>query len=303
MNIEQANTIPLSQILNKMGQKPQKETKTRIKYLSPYRNENTPSFFVFIKNNRWYDFGDQRGGDVVELVQLYLQSQNVISDVCAALRWVRAMIDYARITPVPVLDSYGKQCKGQESTLVFKKAEPISKVGLIRYGESRGIPPSILKRYMKQVFFLNKESGKSIFALGMKNESKGYDLRNPAFKGCIRQKDITFVRGQLKPPGVHVFEGAMDFLTAITTREGKPFEDDTIILHSLNCMEKGTAYIRKYGYTYCYTWFDNDLPGRKATLAWKEFCKREHGLLHIPMNTDYLPYKDVNAAHMARLEL
>jgi len=303
MNIEQANSVPLPEILDKMGQKPHKQTKTRIQYLSPYREENTPSFFVFIKSNRWYDFGDQQGGDVINLVRLYLKSQNVNSDAGAALRWVRAMISYVRITPVAVEDSYSQTCNGKKRNLVFKKAEAITKTGLIRYAESRGIPPSVLRRYMLQVFFLNKETGKSIFALGMKNESNGYDLRNAVFKGCLRKKDITFIHGERNTPGVNVFEGSMDFLTAITQREGKPFTEDSIILHSLNCMDKGTAYIRGYGYTFCYTWFDNDLAGRRATLAWQEFCKRENGLQHIPMNEKYRPYKDVNAAHMARLEL
>ena len=60
MNIENANAVPLAEILEKMGQKPKKTTPNSIKYLSPYRNEKTASFFVF-KDNRWWDYGTGEG--------------------------------------------------------------------------------------------------------------------------------------------------------------------------------------------------------------------------------------------------
>ncbi|MCX6315964.1 MAG: toprim domain-containing protein [Bacteroidetes bacterium] len=303
MNIEQAKAIPLSIILEKMGVNPHTTTPKRIRYLSPYRPEKTPSFFVYAGDNRWYDYGDARGGDVIDLVQCYLESQQVGATVSDALRWLKNMIAYQPITPVSVPDAY-PACAGKDQTLVFKNAEPLKHTGLIRYGESRGIPPSILKQYLEQVSFLNRNSGKTLIALGMRNESKGYDVRNPNFKGCIRTKDISFIRGTIpKPPGIHVFEGFMDFLSVITQRNGKPFDDDALILHSLNCMQKGTAYLRHYGYEQCFTWFDNDEPGRKAIAVWDEFCSNEPGLKHIPQNLHYAPYKDVNAAHMAKLEL
>lgn len=303
MNIEQAKAIPLSIILEKMGVKPHATTPKRIRYLSPYRNEKTPSFFVYTTDNRWYDYGDSRGGDGITLVQCYLESQQVGASVSDALRWLKNMTAYEPITQVPVTDS-PPNCDGQDQTLVFKNAEPLKHIGLIRYGESRGIAPSILKHYLEEVSFLNRNSGKTLIALGMKNESKGYEVRNPNFKGCLRTKDISFIRGTTpKPPGIHVFEGFMDFLSVITQRNGKAFDDDTLILHSLNCMDKGTAYLRHYGYQTCYTWFDHDEPGRKATKAWDAFCRNEPGLTHTPQNQHYAPYKDVNAAHMAKLEL
>lgn len=286
-----------------MGIKPHTTTPRRTRYLSPYRPEKTPSFFVYTGDNRWYDYGDRRGGDVINLVQCYLESQQVGATISDALRWLNNMTAYEPIKAVAVADSY-PTCDGRDETLVFKDAVPLKHTGLIRYGESRGIPPFILKQYLEQISFVNRNSGKILIALGMKNESKGYDVRNPSFKGCIRSKDISFIRGTIpKPPGIHVFEGFMDFLSVITQRNGKPFDDDTLILHSLNCMEKGTAYLRHYGYQHCYTWFDNDEPGQKATAAWDEFCSNEPGLKHIPQNEHYAPYKDVNAAHMAKLEL
>lgn len=286
-----------------MDRLPQRENDHEIWFLSPFREEKTASFKVNKKTNTWIDFGTGQSGDTLDCVRAYLESQGVASTCRDALRWTRNMTGYVRIKPVENGEDYHRWGQ-KDHTLVFKKAIPIQEYGLIRYGESRGIPPSILKKYLLEIHFLNNKSGKTIKALGLKNEGKGYEVRNPFFKGCIQKKDITFIRGTIpKPPGVHVFEGFMDFLSVITQRDGKPFDDDTIILNSLNCMDQGSAFIRNYGYERCYTWMDNDIPGKAATKAWDDFCKNEEGLMHLPMNKEYEPYKDVNAHHMAKLEL
>ncbi len=138
----------------------------------------------------------------------------------------------------------------------------------------------------------------------MRNDLKGYELRNPYFKGCIGKKYITFIRGTTpKPDGINVFEGAFDFLSVLAQQEGKPLRNDAIILHSLSNLKKASAYIKNYGYKNCFTWMDNDEPGKQATNSWTEFCKTEEELRHISMSSLFAPYKDVNAAHMAKLEL
>lgn len=151
---------------------------------------------------------------------------------------------------------------------------------------------------------MNKQTNKTFFALGLKNEEKGYEYRNLYFKGCVRKKSITFVRGETpKPPAIHIFEGFMDFLSVIAQHEGKRLKHDAIILNSLSQIKEAIAYIKGYGYERAYTWLDNDDAGKMATAAFAEFFKTEDNLIHQPMNKHYAPYKDVNAAHMAKLGL
>lgn len=287
-----------------MGQEPNQSTQTKIKYHSPYRNEKTPSFFVFTKTNRWWDFGAKEGGDVVDLVKKYLDSQKASCEVSDALRWTKNMVSFIGISPVAVYDSYAEKSRADEKTLELKHTGPIKEKGLILYGKKRGITQSVLKQYFEQVHIFNKNTCKTFITLGMRNESNGYDLRNPIFKGCIGTKDITFIRGTIiKPSAIHVFEGAFDFVTLIEQRKGKPLENDAIILHSLNCMDKGSAFIRNYGYSKCYSWMDNDTAGLIAVKSWDDFCKLEENLQHVPMNAKYAPHNDVNAAHMFKLGL
>lgn len=302
MNIEQAKAIPVSVILDKMNLTPQRTSGHKTLYFSPFRNEKTASFWVDTQKNLWCDYGNMqwKGGDGIHLVRAYLFYQGMDHHVTDALRWMRNMTGFIPVIR-PVAD---EDEKPTESTLKWKYTGKITKPYLIEYAEKRGIPYSVLTKYFKQSYILNTNSGLSFHSLSMRNDMKGHELRNENFKGCLGRKYITFIRGtDAKPDGINIFEGAFDFVSVITQQNGKPMKDDVMILHSLSNLKKATAYIRNYGYKKCFTWMDNDKPGLEAVDAWEEFCKTEEGLLHVPMNHLYKPYKDVNAAHMASLEL
>ncbi|MBS1509388.1 MAG: toprim domain-containing protein [Bacteroidetes bacterium] len=302
MNIEQAKSIPISVILDKLNLAPQRTSGHRVLYFSPFRREKTPSLWVDTKNNLWRDFGDSKwiGGDIIHLVRGYLNNENENCEVTDALRWLRNMTGFIPdIKPVIDPDEVSA-----EKTLVLREVNKIKQVKLIEYGNNRGIPESILRTYFVEAAVFNTKTQKKFYSLCMRNDLKGYELRNPYFKGCIGKKYITFIRGtKPKPEGINIFEGAFDFASAIAQLNGKPFENDSLILHSLSNLKKASAYLKNYGYRYAYTWMDNDEPGIEATKSWEGFCKTEENLLHVPMNEIYLPYKDVNAAHMAKLEL
>jgi len=175
---------------------------------------------------------------------------------------------------------------------------------LENYLSDRGIPITIGARYLKELRIHNHETGNHFIALGFKNEDEGYEIRNKRFKGSVKAKNISFIRGSI--PGnkeIHIFEGVFDFLTAITQNEGKHFDGDVIVLNSIAMLSRATPYLKGYGYKVLYSWMDNDESGKRATVALQEFSQTEEGLQHIPMNDRYAPYKDVNAAHMAKLGL
>lgn len=300
MNIEYAKTIPMPIILDKIGSKPVRQKGDELWYLSPLREEKTASFHVHTKKNVWYDFGEGTGGDTIAFVCAYLKASDVRHSVSDALRWLKNMVQGLQvIKPVPVED-YAEE----DRKTVLKSVRPLEHTALLNYLNSRGIPKSIATTYLKEIRVCHKETGKQFFAAGIRNEEGGYNYRNVFFKGTVGKKSITFIRGKIpKPEGIHLFEGFMDYLSAITQREGQPFGDDAIILNSLSQMREATAYIRNYGYRIGYTWLDNDQPGKQATANFREFFKTEPDLRHKPMNDQYAPYKDVNAAHMVKLGL
>jgi hypothetical protein len=302
MNIEQANAISIAKILETMGIQPTRQTNHEVWYLSPLRNEKTASFKIHVKRNVWYDFGEGIGGDVVSLVCNYLGSQKQSHSVSDALKWIENNI--GRESGFKRIDADEEIDNDRSSKLSITSVRPVKRRVLIDYLESRGIPITVADRILREVRVHNAATDKNFFALGLRNEESGYELRNLNFKGCIGTKSISFLRGnQPKPDGINLFEGFMDYLSVLTQNEGRPFKDDTIILNSLSCLRHAIPYIKGYGYKVAFTWMDNDQPGKKAAKILDEFFKTEEGLRHKPMNHLYRPFKDVNAWHMQTLGL
>jgi len=300
MNIQQAKAIPIAEILEKIGVKPIKQTKNEYWYKSPIRNENTASFHVNIKSNIWYDFGLGKGGDNIDLVCQHLEASKVGSSISDALRWLDNMFGQT-ITIMPIRSSEPHK---SESKLKLVDVRDLSFRGLLNYLENRGIPLSVAKHVLKEVRVHNSETGKTFLAVGLINEDDGYEIRNPKVKSSVKAKHISFIRGtNPDKKGIHVFEGMLDYLSAIADNNNKFFEEDTIVLNSLSLLTKATPYIKDYGYRIAYTWLDNDDAGRNATKALHEFFATQEGLNHVPMNERYWPHKDVNEWHMNKLGL
>lgn len=299
MNIHDANRISIPEILAKLNLEPKKSQNTKSWYLSPFRNEKTASFQVDLKTNRWYDFGEGFGGDVVDFVCNYLKYHKEAHSKSDALRWIKNMsddsVDFLKNAPIP------NDSDKDAPALIFKKSGEINHLGLVNYLAKRGIPLLIAKKHLKEVQVLNKVTNRKIIALGLSNEEGGFELRNPIFKGCIAPKAISFIRGEIpKPHSISIFEGFMDYLSIVTQMNGRPLKGDAIILNSLSCLSQINAYIRGYGYTHVYTWMDNDEAGKKATIMLDNFLKSQEGIIHKPMNTVYASYKDVNEWHISK---
>lgn len=303
MNIEQAKAIPLTKILEHLNLRPKREFKDDAWYLSPLRDEKTASFHVNLKKNKWYDFGEGIGGDGINLAQEILKLQRLSYSIPEALTWLKSIIAGNIVNlPKPQNDNHPEP-DGYRYQLDY--ATPIFNAHLIDYLSSRGIPLSVASKSLLQVFIRNKVTDRRLFALGLRTVRGGYELVNPYIKGSIGAKSISFIRGSKpKPPGIHFFEGMMDYLSVITQMNGRRLQDDVIILNSVNNLPQVLPYLYQYGYSVGYTWMDNDRAGEKAQLSLKHIFQQENTFMaHCPMNDVYKPFKDVNAWHMNKLEL
>ncbi len=296
MNIKEAKAIPMAVILEKIGYQPVKEKGHKAVYSSPLRAERTPSFHVNNAMNAWYDFGEGKGGNVVDFTCAYLASQKETNSISDALHWLSRL---AGVTS-HITTAYKPTFIDKEPSLVVKKTSSIQHKALLNYLTQRRIPLSVATPHLVQVFLYNPTSSKSFFALGMKNEEDGFELRNPFFKGSAGQKTISFIRGMVaKPSSINLFEGSFDYLSALAYQKVNRFADDTIILHSLSLISHALPYITNYGYRNAFTWLDNDTAGTKATHLLADFFATEDGLQHKPMNAVYAGHKDVNAWHIS----
>lgn len=89
MNISEAKRIRIVDFLQTLGHLPIRIRHNQYWYLSPCREEQSPSFKVNDKLNEWYDFGLSEGGGIIELVlRLYR-----LCSVSEALRMIENQVN------------------------------------------------------------------------------------------------------------------------------------------------------------------------------------------------------------------
>lgn len=289
MNLEQAFAISLVDFLARLGHKPTKVRGQKYWYLSPYRNERTASFNVNMEKNQWYDHGDGRGGGIIALTKLLFH----INDTSEALRRIE---EHSSAIPVMLNKP---PCVVLETIPVMENVRiyPLTHQALLNYLAKRGIRQDIARLYCKEVHY--ELRGKRYFNIGFANNSSGYELRNPYFKGCMGKKDITIIHNknhasELDSTCCHVFEGFINFLSfLVLILMGKLnvpdyATHDYIILNSVSNVGKVLKMLDNYDRIF--TYLDNDKPGQKAT----ETILGIHGSAVIDMAFFYHPHNDLN---------
>ena len=88
-------------------------------------------------------------------------------------------------------------------------------------------------------------NGKEYYGIGFKNNSGGYEIRNPYFKASSSPKDITTFNNGAKE--VTVFEGFFDFLSFMAIHKNQPqIPTDFVILNSVSFFEKARPFMEEH---------------------------------------------------------
>jgi DNA primase len=83
LSIEEARQIDITDYLSRLGYQPTKVRNYDYWYLSPLRIEKTPSFKVNKKLNVWFDFGEGKGGNLIDFAIQYFKCS--VSEVLTRL--------------------------------------------------------------------------------------------------------------------------------------------------------------------------------------------------------------------------
>lgn len=254
MNCKKANEMNIARFLMSKGINPDKTVGNSFWYCSPLRNEKTPSFKVDLVKNLWHDFGTGTGGSLVDLVCKYY---NV--DVPGAL-----LILFGASIETPILSFSDKQSlsHNQESRLVVKNVQPLQNYALIQYLNGRKINPGFACLYCREAHYNTPTSDRSYFSIAFENDRHGYELRNKYFKGSTSPKDITTIPGK-NGFAVNVFEGFVDFLSALTYYNIQQPSCDTIVLNGVGFIQKIIDRLPRYARINLY--LDNDNAGKEAS--------------------------------------
>ncbi|WP_109438544.1 toprim domain-containing protein [Aquimarina sp. AU119] len=271
LNCEKARSICLVETLAKLGHFPNRKSGKEAWFLSPFRSEAQASFKVSLRDNYWIDFGTFEGGNTIDLI--------VKLNQCSVKE---ALVFLSNETSG---FSFQQQRIFEKETvrLEIQKVQTIQHQALLNYLKSRKIPISVAKRYCKEVWYRNK--GRTFFAIGLKNQLGGWELRNKYYKTSTSPKTYShFNKGH---QNLIVVEGMFDLLSLEALLEEGLKDNDVIILNSVAFIKRIMPFLGNYKSVKLY--LDNDTSGDRAT----EYLLESHS-----KSTDYRAtyegYKDAN---------
>ena len=276
--------------LERKGVKPVRRTAAYALYCSPLREETHPSFKVDTEKNLWIDYGEGRGGSIIDLCMRM--------EGCTLSEAIRLLGQNA-----PVNGTYSFL-----NDFVPNNSQPVMAVnGARRLIEISDTLPSHFQEYLTKVRCINLEKampflkcisyevrGRRYQAIGFANLTGGYELRDDkTFKGTIAPKDITPIFTDRAEP-VCIFEGFMDFLSFLSMKE--EIINHCLVMNSVSNVARTIRYLNDRHLTHIRAFLDNDEAGRRAV---QDFIKA--GFHVEDMNIHYKDFKDLNDFHVSRV--
>ncbi len=272
--------ISIKQYLENRNINPIKDRNYYGMYLSPFRNDNNPSFKVDYEQNLWHDFGTGEGGSIIDLVMKMdncnlseairkLQNKESVSE---SLFFQRNMIDKTEKQSV----------KQTEPKISIFKEIPIGNPALISYLNERHINIEIAKQHCSEIHY--EVNGKPYYAIGFKNDNNGFILRNNFFKGCTSSDITTIDKGKSH---CCVFEGFIDYLSFLSLKNEPSIESNIVVLNSVNNLNKASDFLKRHNTIY--TFLDNDEAGKRCLNEIQKLGKTVSD-----QSQFYGGYKDIN---------
>ncbi len=288
MNIQQAKSIPLETILSQWGHEPTRTKGHETWYFSPLRQEKTPSFHIDNKNQIWFDFGEGKGGTIIDLVMSWLQARGRPSSISDALKWLDGQPSFPKSDFKKPTSNQTKHPKIYR----FLEDKPLAHPKLFEYLQSRAIDLDIACVYLREARLWHRQKQKEYYGLSFGNDKGGVEFRNPFMKSSFGKKAITTIEGQTDT-SLHLFEGFMDFLSLLTIYEAEKPNSKVIVLNSLSLQSGLLTKLDDFTGT-IYSWYDNDKAGQGATQQLLSWSGTRDAIQIKPMNDSYESYKDVN---------
>ncbi|MBA5629224.1 toprim domain-containing protein [Moheibacter lacus] len=253
MNCKQFNNIPLEEVLQNLGHLPTKQNEKEAWYLNPFSNESQASFKLDKRQNLWYLFSEGIGGNNTDFMMKYLNAS-----VKEVLVWVKEQY----------FSSFHQQnqnyTQGSDKTnYQITEIKELQNPNLIKYLQERGLSSNVYP-LIKEVHFTIGD--KKLYAIGFKNESGGWELRNQYYKGAVLKKDISMIylnqNNQLKNKNVVVFEGFIDALSFVEIK--RFFKGDLLVMNSIALLSKTKEQLKNYSKIHLF--LDNDRSGEKCKI-------------------------------------
>ncbi len=254
MTINQAKEMDMVEYLSKLGHEPMRISGKSYWYLSPLHDEKTASFKINRNLNRWYDFAECKGGNLVDFGILYHRCN--VKELLRKLNGASLSPNFNK----PSLHTKTEKSDNENSIQIISEFQ-LTSYSLLEYLRERRIKAEIAARYCTEVRY--NIGDKIYYAIGFKNDAGGYELRNKNFKGSSTPKDSTFFDNGAKD--LAVFEGFFNFLSYQTLYSNQDHPTrNFLILNSASFFEKNLTKMQDHKSVHLF--LDNDKTGQKYTL-------------------------------------
>ncbi|WP_333887616.1 toprim domain-containing protein [Sphingobacterium siyangense] len=289
MNCKQLNSIGLEEVLAFLGHLPTRQNEKEAWYISPFGLESHASFKVDRPNNTWYLFSEGAGGTTTDFIQKYLNTS-----VKGTLEWASDQN----------FSSFHQQTKTSRSHPNYRidRIMDIAHPNLLSYLHERGLNEKVYP-FIKELWFTIEN--KQLYAVGFKNNSGGWELRNAFYKGALLKKDISVlpffsnaglissneIGKNIPNQKVAVFEGFTDALSFIEMQ--KSFQGDLLVLNSTAMLQKALVLLDSYSEISLF--LDNDPTGRECAQEILKSFPNAKDFAHL-----YSDYKDLNEYLIAK---
>lgn len=274
---QQIRSIDLVDYLSQLGKEPASIKGNEYWYYSPFREERTPSFKVDRRKNVWYDWGEGKGGNLIDFAVHYHK--------CTIREFLESIKGNLNLTKPWQMPQQLQEEKDKSIRIVGERK--LWSYPLLDYLKQRNIPIAIADKYCREVSYTLQ--GKQYYGIGFKNDMGGFEIRNAHFKAASAPKSFTTIKNGAQD--ICVFEGFFDFLSFKTLHQHLPDNSyDFMVLNSLSFFEKARPVVEQYNNRLLY--LDQNAPGRKVTLialSLSEQYKDESKL--------YSNYDDLNDFH------
>jgi hypothetical protein len=250
LSTEEAKKIDMTCYLSSLGHKPVEIRNMDYWYRSPLREEHEPSFKVNQKLNLWFDHGLGKGGNLIDFGILY--------HGCTVSEFLQKFDTNFSFQQPTVLPS--NKSIATENKIKIRGDFPLNSPSLLRYLQERKIPIEIAEQFCREVRY--ELNNKTYFGIGFKNDSGGFEIRNPYFKISSSPKDITTINNDAEE--AVVFEGFIDFLSFKATTKNLPEKgQDFVVLNSVSFFERARSFMENHKHIRLY--LDRDLAGINCT--------------------------------------
>ncbi|MNS76305.1 DNA primase [compost metagenome] len=250
LSAQEAKKIDLTGYLSSLGHQPVEIRNADYWYRSPLRDEKEASFKVNQKLNLWFDHGLGKGGNIIDFGILYHAC--TVSELLQKLN-----TDFS--LQQPTLLPSNKSIESENKIKILENF-PLTTPSLLRYLQERKIPLEIANEFCREVRY--ELNDKTYFGIGFKNNSGGYEIRNPYFKTSSSPKDITTINNTAEE--VAVFEGFIDFLSFKATTKNLPEKgQDFVVLNSVSFFERARPFMETHKQIRLY--LDRDTTGINCT--------------------------------------